>query len=262
METKRNLKYYIAPPISIVTIVGLAIMVVAVIFLFFPATRMYAILGLIAGLGVIIFSSGGKASDTDIEYQARARMKDLQENSMKKNEVYEKNFLKMMKPLDLAGYDFEAPETPLYYKKGRDGTPRTNFFAGYNLIFSGEYVYIHGRRLCLTDESIDEESNASYKYTELDHAEVLAREFTHNDEKIEYHVFRIITTEGTEALKACVDYGADTDKAVEDINRAIKVRCEELEKRSEERKQKLDEFRAKVKAEADAIEAERKKNEQ
>ena len=252
METKRNLKYYIAPPISIVTIVGLVVTVIALCLAFFKATRMVGIVGVIVGLGIVVFSSGGKSSDTDIEFQARERVKDLRENSMKKFDVYEKNFLKMMKPLDLAGYDFEAKEKDFYYKKGQDGTPRTNIFAGYNLIFTGEKVYIYGRRLSLTDEALDENIHASYKYNELSHAEVTAKTFTpEKGDPVEYHVFTVYKADGTPALSTCIDYGADSDKAVEDINRAIKVRTAELEKIAKERSEKLAEFRAKVMAGSD-----------
>lgn len=247
METKRNLKYYIAPPISIMSIVGWAVTIVMLCLAFFKATRMLGIVGVIVGLGIVIFSSGGKSSDTDIEFQARERVKDLRENSMKTFDVYEKNFLKMMKPLEIAGYDFEPKEKDFYYKKGQDGTPRTNFFAGYSLIFTGEKVYIYGRRLSLTDESIDEIISSSYKYNELKHAEVTAKTFTpQKGDPVEYHVFTIYKADGTPALSTCIDYGADSDKAVDDINRAIAVRTEELEKIAKERAEKLAAFRANV----------------
>lgn len=252
METKRNLKYYIAPPISIVSIVGWVVTAIMIFFTFFKATRMTGIIGIIVGLGIVVFSSGGKSTDTDIEFQARERVKDLRENSMKKFDVYDKNFLKMMKPLDLTGYDFEASEKEFYYKKGRDGTPRTNIFAGYNLIFTGEKVYIYGRRLSLTDESLDETVYSSHKYNELSHAEVTEKTFTSaNGEAVQYHVFNIYGKDGKAVLSTCIDYGADSDKAVENINRAISVRTVELEKIARERAEKLAEFRAKVMAGSD-----------
>ncbi len=249
METKRNLKYYIAPPISIVTIIGLVIIAVSLFFVFNEKYRMPGILVMIVGLGVTLFSSGGKSNDTDIEFQARALTSDLAESNMKKYEVYEKNFLKMLKPVDLAGYDFEATESEFYYRKGSDGTPRTNYFKAYNLIFTGEKVYIYGRRLSLTDESINETLTSSYKYTELDHAEIEEKIFTSpKGDKVTYHVFRILAKDGNAIIDTCIDYGADSDKAVDNINRAIDVRCEELEKKAQERAEKLRDFRAKVMA--------------
>ena len=48
--------------------------------------------------------------------------------------------------------------------------------------------------------------------------------------------------------KALTETNGDMDKAVEDINRAIAVRCVELQKRAEEKAIKLREFREKVMA--------------
>ncbi len=249
METKRNVKYFIAPPISVLTIIGLVITAVAAI-LFLVAEkelRMYAILGIIAGLLFLIFTSGGKSNDTDIEYQARELTKGLQEVSMKKFDVYDKNFLKQIKPIDIAGYDFEAKEDVKYFKKGADGTPRTNYFAAYNFIFTGEKMYISGKRLSLTDESIVEEITSSYKYTELSKAELEKKVYkSQKGEEFDYYVFRVYGVNGDRIIDTCIDYGADSDKAVEDINRTIAVPCVELKKRDEEKAEKLRAFREKV----------------
>ena len=249
METKRNVKYFIAPPISIMTIIGLVITAVAAI-IFFVADKevsMYAILGIIVGLLFLIFTSGGKSNDTDIEYQARELTKDLQEASMKKFEVYDQSFLKQLKPIDIAGYDFEAKEDVKYFKKGADGTPRTNYFAAYNMIFTGEKMYVCGKRLSLTDESINEDFMASYKYTELEKAELEKKVYkSDKGEEFDYYVFRIYGINGNKIIDTCIDYGADSDKAVDDINRTIAVRCVELKKRDEEKAEKLRAFREKV----------------
>lgn len=249
METKRNLKYYIAPPVSVVSIIGWAVTAVMLMLAFFSATRMLGIVGVIVGLGIVVFSSGGKSNDTDIEYQARERTKNLRESSMKKFDVYEKNFLKMLKPIDLTGYDFEPKEKEIYYKKGQDGTPRTNYFAANNLIFTGEKVYIYGKRISLIDEEIDETTYSSYKYNELERAEILEKKFApQKGEPVTYYVFKLIKKDGGDALSMCIDYGADSDKAVENINRAISVRSAELDKKAQERARKLAEFRENVMA--------------
>ena len=247
METKRNLKYFTAPPISVLMIVGLVVTVASVIIAIVgSSTLIPGILGAIVGLFILAGASGGKANDTDIEYQARELTKDLGEANMKKFEVYEKNFLKMLKPIDLFGYDFEAKESEFYFKKGQDGTPRTNYFAGANVIFTGEKVYIYKKRLSLTDEENNHDEAVSYKYNELDRAEL--EEKTYNSPKgdFTYYIFRIVTKDGTNALEMCIDYGADSDKAIDNINRAIATRTVELEKKAEEKAQKLAEFRARV----------------
>ena len=261
METKRNIKYFTAPPISIPSIIGWAIVLVGVICMTMRWLRMFGIIAAIVGFAVVVFASGGKSTDTDLEFQISERIKNLQERSEKKFEVYEKSFLKMLKPINLRGYDFIAKEEPLYFKKGADGVNRTNYFAGCNLIFTSEKMFVFGRRFSLTDETIDGDFMASYFFNELDRAEVEEGiyETKKGDRTIEikYYVFRILKADGTKALEMCVDYGADIDKYAEQISRAIVTRQKELAKRAEEAAQRRAEFRAKVEAEkaADAAAA-------
>lgn len=262
METKRNIKYFTAPPINMIAIVGWVIVIVGVVLAsLFMSTRIAGIIIAIVGLFVVVFASGGKSNDTDVEFQALEKIRNLQEKSEKKFEVYEKSFLKMLKPINLLGYDFEAKEEPFYYKKGQDGKHRTNYFCGVNLIFTNEKVFIYGRRFSVTDELIDEEIAANYFYFDLARAEL--EEKTYETKKgdrtikVPFYVFKLIKADGTEALRMCVEYGADTDKAVVDITRAITVRQKELEKRAKEAAERKAAFRAKVEAEkaADAAAA-------
>ena len=253
METKRNLKYYTAPPISIPALIGWAIIVVGALLLTMYATRFAGIITVIVGALLVVMTSGGASNDTDIEYQISERIKNLQERSEKKHEVYEKHFLKMLKPINLRGYDFEAKEEPFYYKKGKDGMNRTNYFMGCNLIFTNEKMFVFARRFSLIDESIDEDRTGSYFFTELDRAEIEEKVYTHKkkdrDVAVKYYIFRIFKQDGTPALEMCVDYGADTDKYAELISRAIVTRQKELAKRAEEAAARRAAFRARVEAE-------------
>lgn len=261
METKRNIKYFTAPPISIPALIGWAIVVIGVICMTMRWLRLPGIIMAIVGFAVVVFTSGGKSTDSDLEFQIAERIKNLQERSEKKFEVYEKSFLKMLKPIDLRGYDFLAKEEPFYYKKGADGVNRTNYFAGCNLIFTSEKMFVFGRRFSLTDETIDGDFMGSYFFTELDKAELEERiyEAKKGDRTIEvkYYIFRILKTDGTPAVEMTVDYGADIDKYVEQISRAIVTRQKELAKRAEETAQRRAEFRARIEAEkaADAAAA-------
>ena len=253
METKRNIKYFTAPPISIPSIIGWAIVLVGVICMTMRWMRVAGIIMAIVGFAVVVFTSGGKSTDTDLEFQISERIKNLQERSEKKFEVYEKNFLKMLKPINLRGYDFLAKEEPFYFKKGADGVNRTNYFAGCNLIFTSEKMFVFGRRFSLTDETIDADFMASYFFTELSKAELEERvyEAKKGDRTIEvkYYIFRILKADGTYALEMTVDYGADIDKYADMISRAIVTRQKELAKRAEEAAQRRAEFRARVEAE-------------
>ena len=258
METKRNLKYFTAPPITVPSLIGWIITSVGAILFVLPyVPYLYCILVLIVGSLIIAFTSGGKATDSDLEFQISERIKNLQERSEKKFEVYDKSFLKMLKPINLRGYDFIGKEQPLYFKKGKDGVNRTNYFKGANLIFTNENMFVFARRFSLTDESIDEVITGSYYFTELDRAEIEEKvyEYTVKDKtaQVKYYVFSIYQTDGTKALEMCVDYGADIDKYAEQITRAIATRKKELAKRAEETAQRRAEFRAKVEAEKEAI---------
>lgn len=262
METKQNYKYFTAPPINILMIIGWVILVVGIVLVsMFSSTRIPGLIAIVVGFVVVIVSSGGKSTDTDIDYQVAERIKDLQERAEKKFEVYEKSFLKMLKPMTLRGYDFEAKEEPFLYHRGGDGKHRTNYFMGCNLIFTNEKIYMFGRRFSLTDDLIDSDIPVSYFYNELECAALEEKVYKttvgKRDVEVPFYVFKIMKNDGTEALRMCVDYGADTDKALEDITRAIKVRQVELDKRAKEAAERRAAFRAKIEAEkaADAAAA-------
>ena len=264
METKRNLKYFTAPPFSVLTLIGFGIAAVGIVFAllrgFGQGFRMIGILIAIVGFAVAIFSSGGKSTDSDIDYQIAERIKNLQEMNEKKHEVFEKSFLKQRKPIDLKGYDFEPKESEFYYKKGADGIGRTNYYMACNIIFTSEKVYLLGRRFSILDETIDEEIEGQYFYSELDKATVEEKEYTFKKGdrtmKAKYSVFQILKEGGEEAiLKMCVDTGADIDTYADQVTRVIMTRKKELAKRAEETAQRRAEFRARVAAEKEAEEA-------
>ncbi|MBQ9718810.1 MAG: hypothetical protein IJV76_12530, partial [Clostridia bacterium] len=73
METKRNIKYFTAPPISIPSIIGWAIVLVGVICMTMRWMRIAGIIMAIVGFAVVVFTSGGKSTDTDLEFQISER---------------------------------------------------------------------------------------------------------------------------------------------------------------------------------------------
>ncbi len=260
METKRNIKYFTSPPISIPALIGWGIALIGVILLSARSLRLWGVIVIIVGIVLVVATSGRKSTDTDIEFQISERIRNLQELNEKKFEVYEKNFLKMLRPVSLRGYDFVKKEEPFYYRKGNDGQHRTNYFTGVNLIFTGEKVFIYGRRFSLTDESIDETFTASYFYNELSRATL--EDYTYptkvgkRDIEVPYSIFTIEKADGTPALEMCVDRGADVEKYADQISRAIGTRQKELEKRAEETAKRRAAFRAQVEAQKAALAAE------
>ena len=260
METKRNEKYFTAPAVSVVALIGYIVIALGVIYaIAFRRHAMPGILAAIVGFAIAIFGSGGKSTDSDIDFQIAERVKNLQEQNEKKHEVYEKSFLRQRQPIDLKGYDFETDQTPFYFKKGSDGIGRTNYFMAVNLIFTNEKIFLQGRRFSVTDESIDEEISGQWFYNELTEAvkEDKVYEYKKGDRTMQakYTVFQIMKADGQPALKMCVDTGADIDTYTDQISRVIVTRQRELEKRAQETAQRRAEFRAKIAAEQAAEEA-------
>lgn len=244
METKRNLKYFTSTGPSLLVLIGLAIIVVGVVMMMFPFMRMLGIIVAIVGLVVVVFGSGGKASGDDIEYQAGEKIKNMHEQGMIRFELFEKS-LKYLRPLAIRGYEFDDS---VYYKKGSDGQQRTSIFSSAILFFTGEKICIHRKRFSFVDENLDEEIGGAYKYIDLDHAEI--RDFMFERQvgkrlvKFRVYKFAIVAKDGSDVLDMCVDYGADIDKACEDINRIIKIRTtayyEKVARMEAERKERME----------------------
>ncbi len=224
METKRNLKYFTSKGLNPVAVVGWVLLLLGVAVIISGWYWNYAIIVAVIGLIMVIFTSSGKASGDDIEYQVGEKMRNMIEEGMKRFELFEKS-LKFLQPLTLRGYEFNDE---VYYKKGSDGKNRTSMFSAAVLFFTGERINIHHRHFSFIDAEIDEELGGSYKYIDLDHAEVQSVPFERLVGKrlykfTDYH-FVLIGKDGNEVFNISVDYGADIDKACDDINRIIDIR--------------------------------------
>ena len=91
METKRNLKYFLEKGIPVLTIVFLALTAVGVILAVFAGRAtsllMIGVLLAVVGLCGLMFASGGKANELDIDAGCMALTKDLEECATKRFEV-------------------------------------------------------------------------------------------------------------------------------------------------------------------------------
>lgn len=245
METKRNIKYFTTYGIHPGTIVGLVLAVVGAVltYLFINSdTKIVALIGavlVVAGLVVLYIINGGKASPDDLDYQVYERVKYLDETAQKRHEVYESQFSKVISPVTLKGYDYNTKEG-LYFKKGSDNKNRTNIYNTAVLYFTKDKMYIYGKHFSLTDEMFDKEIMGKYKFTDLDRAEIIDGEAVFPRGKyvsrISTHTFQIVKNGGEVVLSMSVDYGADMDKAVEDINRVIAVAKDEAAAKAAEQK--------------------------
>lgn len=238
MESKRNLKYFTTYGIHPGTIVGLVLAAIGVIVVGLFLNSEYKIVALIgaivlvAGLVVLYIINGGKATPDDLDYYIYERIKYLDETAQKRHEVYEQHFSKVIKPITLAGYDYNFNEGELYFKKGSDNKNRTNVYNTAVLYFTKkDRMYIYGKHFSLTDELFDKEIVGKYKFVDLEKAEIIEKELTFPRGKyvsrVKTYTFQITKNGGEVILSMSVDYGADMDKAADDINRIIAVAKDE-----------------------------------
>lgn len=222
METKRNIKYFTQKGLSPLTIVALAIIGVGIILNFGPISSASPVLYL-TGIGCLVFAMSGSAKEVDIDYQVSEKTKDLEEQAMIKYEVYEKDFLTIVNSAKLHGYDYVSEG--VHFKHGADGKNRTSKYNGFQLFYTEDKLYIHGRRFSLIDDLDDAEFGGAYKYLDLDRAEHGTGELElPKNRKVTYNVFRILDNNGEAILHISVGYGADVDKTIEDINHVINLK--------------------------------------
>ena len=219
METKRNSKYFTSKGISPLSIVGLVLFGIG-LFLQFSTYKSMSMLFYMIAVGCFVFAVSGSAKETDIDFQVSEKIKDLDERAMIKYEVYEKDFLTIVNPAKLHGYDYVSEG--VYFKHGADGKNRTSMYNGVQLFYTEEKLYIHGRQFSLIDDLVDSEFGGVYKYTDLKCADFETREMAlPKDRKVTYSVFKILDNNDKPVLYVSVGYGADVDKTIDDINHVI-----------------------------------------
>lgn len=222
METKRNLKYFTTKGLSPLSIVGL-VLIVAGIIIAAGIIRDMGVMLVLIGIGCLVFSASATAKETDIDYQVSEKIKDLEEQAMIKYEVYEKDFLTIVNPAKLFGYDYIGEG--VHFKHGGDGKNRTSVYNGIQIFYTEDKLYIHGRRFSLINDLDDTEFGGSFSYLDLDHAEYESREMPlPKDRKVTYQVFKIVDNNGKAVCEVSVSYGADVDKTIEEINHVIRLK--------------------------------------
>jgi len=232
METKRNLKYFTSKGVSPLTIVAIVLLVAGLVCCAMGRFMMMTgIILIVVAIGVMIFAGSGKASGDDIEYQVGEKMRDMHEYGMKRFELFEKS-LKFLQPQTIRGYEFNDE---VYYKKGSDGKNRTSVYNVAVLFFTGDKMHIHHKRFSFVDDTIDEELGGTYRYVDLDHAEVrdpmFERDLGKRIVKFRDYHFVLVGKDGKDVLDMSVEYGADIDKLCDDMNRIIEIRTKAFEEK-------------------------------
>ncbi len=220
METKRNQKYFASKGINVILIVGLVICLVGIVLLFEQNTRPFGLVILLVGSAVAVFGSGAKSGEAEIDNQIHGIVKDLPEQAQIKHEVYERHFLKIINPVFLKGFDYSSED--LLCKKGPDHKFRTQAYNAAQLYFTKEKIYIYGKHICLVDDSEEQNYEISnvVTYEQVDRAYVEPTKIKAAGREVNVFYFVLKLKDGTDALRFSVDYGADVDKACDDINHA------------------------------------------
>ena len=228
METKKNYKYFVRRGLSPLAIVGL-VLIVGGIVVTFGGIKGLDMMFYIGGIACIVLASSAKAKEPDINYQVSEKIKDMEERAMIRYEVYEKDFLKIVNPAKLHGYDYVSEG--VYFKHGADGKNRTSKYNAIQIFYTDKKLYVHGRRFSLINDIEDEEFGGVWNYTDLDRAQYEEREMPlPKNRKVTYQVFEIIDNSGNKVVEISVSYGADVDKVIEDINHVISLRKRESSK--------------------------------
>ena len=230
METKRNLKYFLSHGPSVFLFVALGLVAVGLVLAFASGRNsgllMVGVLIVLVGVMVMLFSSGGKANEVDIDMTCMELTKDLEEAATKNFEVYERSYLRMIHPIFLRAYDF-AENDKLLVKKASDGKLRSNMFNGVYMFFTNDNMYVFKRHLCVTEDDSVSNDGRKTPYSKLTEAMLEEHPVSYmNGKKEESYTdwyFVVKSTEG-EVLRMSVEAGADIDKAVEDINHLFKVK--------------------------------------
>lgn len=249
METKRNQKYFAAKGINPVMIVGLVIILAGIVLLTMANTRTIGIVILLVGGAVAVFGSGAKAGEYDIDNQIYGITKEMPEQAMIKYEVYERHFLSIIKPIFLKGFDFSPKD--VYCKKGSDHIYRTNVYNAAQLYFTKTKIYVYGKHITLTDasEEANYEFGGSYPYEDVEKAYIEEKKFPVQGKEISVYYFGLKLKSGEDAFKFTVEYGADIDKAADDINHTIEKMTEKAEEREKIKASKRAALRAEVEKE-------------
>ena len=221
MENKKNYKYFAQHGLAPFSIVGLVLIVLGIVALF--EIKDLGIMLIIAGVACLILSTSGRAKESDLNYQVSEKIKDLDERAMIRFEVYEKDFLKIVNPAKIHGYDYISEG--VYFKHGADGKNRTSKYNGIQIFYTDKKLYVHGRRFSLIDEADDEIFGGSWDYLSLDKAQYVEREMPlPKNRKVTYQVFEVLDNDGNAVVELSVSYGADVDKVIDDINHVINLK--------------------------------------
>lgn len=247
METKRNQKYFTQRAVNILLLIGIAICLIGfLVMIIVPLGNGYTFgfVIILIGAAVAVFGSGAKSAEADIDNQIHGQIKDMPETAQIKYEVYERHFLRIINPVFLKGFNFKGDN--VLCKKGPDHKYRTDSYNAAQLYFTQEKIYVYGKHISLIDDSenANYEFGGIYPYEDVECAYIEDEKIKLIGRDINIHSFALKLKNGKDAFKFTVEYGADVDKAADDINHVIEKMTERAAERAADKAAKRAALRA------------------
>ena len=125
-------------------------------------------------------------------------------------------------------------------------------FNAAQLYFTKTKIYVHGKHITLTDasEEANYEFGGAFPYEDVKEAYIEEKKFNAAGKEISVYYFGLKLKNGEDAFKFTVEYGADVDKARDDINHVIEKMTEKAEERERIKASKRAALRAEAEKEA------------
>ncbi len=179
-----------------------------------------AIILLLAGVGLILITNGGRSNEQGITDQLDRNTKSMLDDALKVMGLEEKHVkvIPLHDPTYIGEFDFTGSEE-LLVKRGNDGKFRTNYYTKTLLMFTANSLCLYTRRLGLCDNYVDNKlTQIPYLSIEDVFTEVSEYVFTKGKNRLHAKYCMITFKDNAgNSLTVPTRNDADVDKMVEDI---------------------------------------------
>lgn len=180
MNYKYNLKYFNAN--GMIVPIGYALIIIGVLMFGLAAIDIFwggfffGVIFAVAGAIMVVFTTGAKSSDTDMDEQSRKHSDKLDIAAIEKFGIEDRN-LKPFQPYQFSNYDFRNTDG-LLVKKGGDGKYRSSRYAKTAILFTLDQMHIYEVCFSMIDsEGGDVINTYEFEYEDIEVLDVLTREY-------------------------------------------------------------------------------------
>jgi uncharacterized membrane protein len=152
MENKHNLNYFKKSGWQ--KPVGLALLIIGILFLFFGWSYLSYILMVIfipAGVALFLIGASVRSSDEDIDEYIQKQLADFNVN-LEEDRNYARRILKHMPPENVGTYRFEDG---LMLTKTKTGTPRSSEYVSSKIYVLSDGLYVATRKISIVEDSVE-----------------------------------------------------------------------------------------------------------